>query len=164
MPMTDRLLLRDTRLSDAPALFTFLGDHEAMRHTLSFPALRECRRYIAAHLWERRRTNHAPWTVITRANGAVVGWGGLYEDPFDRGWGIEVGYWFARSAWGNGYATELVRASLDHARSCGLAEVGAFAHPENLASCKVLEKAGFLKEGLVRSLGRHRYRCRLNPC
>jgi RimJ/RimL family protein N-acetyltransferase len=59
MPTTDRLLLRDTRLSDVPALFTFLGDREAMRHTLSFPTLRDCRRHVAGHLWQRRRNGHA---------------------------------------------------------------------------------------------------------
>jgi len=160
MPTTDRLLLRNTQMSDAPALFAFLGDQEAMRHTLSFPTLRDCRRHIAGHLWERRRNGYAPWTIITRANDAIVGWGGLYEDPFDRGWGVEVGYWFARSAWGKGYATEVVRASLDHARRCGLADVSAFARPGNIASCRVLEKAGFRKERFVPSLDRNLYRRR----
>jgi RimJ/RimL family protein N-acetyltransferase len=162
MPSTERLLLRDTRLSDAPVLFAILGDRQAMQYTTHFPTLRECRRHIAGYLWERRRNGHAPWTIATRANAEIIGWGGLYEDPFDRGWGIEVGYWFARSAWGRGYASELVRASLDHARRCGLGEVSAFARPENLASCRVLEKAGFRKERFVQSLQRTLYRRRFD--
>ena len=120
MPVTERLILRDTRMSDVPALFAFLGDRQAMQHTYCCASLRECRRHVAGHEWQRRRIGHAPWTILRKVDGAVIGWGGLYEDPFDRGWGIEVGYWFARSAWGQGYASELVSASLDFARGRGV--------------------------------------------
>ena len=158
MPVTERLILQNTRMSDVPALFAFLGDREAMQHTHSCASLRECRRHVAGHEWQRRRIGHAPWTILRRADGVVIGWGGLYEDPFDRGWGLEVGYWFARSAWGRGYASELVNASLDFARGRGVDLVSAFARPENGASCRVLEKAGFQKERFVESLARNLYR------
>jgi len=64
----------------------------------------------------------------------------------------------ARSAWGQGLASELVQASLDFARERGVGLVSAFARPENLASCRVLEKAGFRKERFVESLARNLYR------
>jgi len=159
---TERLLLRRTRLADVPSLYAFLGDAAAMRHTVHFGSLRECRRYVAAHQWHQRATGHAPWTILRKSDGQIIGWGGLYEDPFDRGWGIEVGYWFAPSSWGNGYATELVRAALAQAReTVGLTEVSAFARPENVASCRVLEKAGFHKVRYVASLERNLYRCQV---
>ena len=158
MLVTERLILQNTRTSDVPALFSFLGDREAMQHTHCCASLRECRRHVAGHEWQRRRIGHAPWTIVRKADGAVIGWGGLYEDPFDRGWGIEVGYWFARSAWGQGYASEFVNASLDFARESGVDLVSAFARPENTASCRVLEKAGFRKERFVESLARNLYR------
>lgn len=158
MPVTERLILQNTRMSDVPALFAFLGDKEAMQHTHSCASLRECRRHVAGHEWQRRRIGHAPWTILRRTDGVVIGWGGLYEDPFDRGWGLEVGYWFARSAWGRGYASELVNACLDFAREHGVDLVSAFARPENVASCRVLEKAGFHKERYVESMARNLYR------
>jgi RimJ/RimL family protein N-acetyltransferase len=158
MRITERLILQNTRMSDVPSLFAFLGDREAMQHTHCCASLRECRRHVAGHEWQRRRIGHAPWTILRKTDGAVIGWGGLYEDPFDRGWGIEVGYWFARSAWGHGYASELVNASLDFAREHGVTFVSAFARPENTASCRVLEKAGFRKERYVESLARNLYR------
>ena len=162
MRSTERLLLRDTRLSDALALFAILGDAEAMRHTTHLPTLRACRRHITGYLCARRRTGHAPWTIATKASEEIIGWGGLYEDPFDRGWGVEVGYWFAPSAWGKGYATELVRASLDHARHCGLDNVSAFTRPENAGSRRVLEKTGFRMQRFVPSLQRNLYRYRID--
>jgi ribosomal-protein-alanine N-acetyltransferase len=119
MLVTERLILRDTRMSDAPALFGILGDREAMQYTQSCASLRACRRHVAGHEWQRRRTGHAPWTIARKTDGAIIGRGGLYEDPFDRGWGLEIGYWFARPAWGQGFASELVNASLDFARGRG---------------------------------------------
>ena len=163
---TDRLLLRPTRLADAEALFAFLGDREAMRFTHVQPSLRDCRRHIAAYEKQRARLGCAPWTIfekagVEKAGTGVVGWGGLYEDPFDRGWGIEVGYFFAPSAWGRGYATELVLFCLQVARELGLERLTAFGHPENAGSRRVLEKAGFSVERFVPEMQRFLYRCRL---
>ena len=154
---TDRLRLRPTRLADAETLFKFLGDPEAMRFTHVQPSLRACRRHIAAYEHQRTRIGCAPWTIFEKAGG-IVGWGGLYEDPFDRGWGIEVGYFFAPSAWGRGYATELVMFCLDVARTLGLQRLTAFAHPENAGSRRVLEKVGFIVERYVPEMRRFLYR------
>ena len=141
---TARLILRRPRLTDAPALFEFLGDAEAMRYTHVDASLRACRRRIALHEWRRRRNGYAPWTVVAKASGQIIGWGGLYEDPFDPGWGVEVGYFFHPAAWGRGYASELMAACTAIADEVlRVPEITAFAHPENGGSRRVLEKAGF---------------------
>ncbi len=159
---TERLSLRPTRLSDAADLFAFLGDAEAMRHTHHLATLCDCRRHVARHERQRRRIGCAPWAVLDRIDGRLVGYGGVFVDPFDPDWGLEVGYWFAPSAWGRGYATELTEASLRFARDrLGLSEIQAFAKPENAASRRVLEKAGFEHAGFIPELERYRYLRRL---
>jgi [ribosomal protein S5]-alanine N-acetyltransferase len=156
---TARLLLRRPRLADVPALFEFLGDPDAMRHTRVDASLRECRRRIAAHEWGRRHDGYAPWTVVTRSEDRIIGWGGLCTDPFEPGWGVEVSYFFHPDAWGRGYATELVRVALDLAdRVLKLPEIRAFARAENIASRRVLEKAGFDFVRVVPELERLLYR------
>lgn len=141
---TPRLILRRPALTDVPRLFEFLGNAEAMRFTQAVASLRECRRRIAVHERRRRRDGYAPWTIITKADARIIGWGGLYDDPFDPGWGIEVGYFFDPAAWGRGYATELTSACTSLADNVlRLPEVRAFARPENVGSRRVLEKAGF---------------------
>jgi ribosomal-protein-alanine N-acetyltransferase len=35
---------------------------------------------------------------MAKSDKRIVGWGGLYDDPFDSGWGVEVGYFFHPSA------------------------------------------------------------------
>jgi len=141
---TPRLLLRPVRPSDAEAFFAFLGDPEAMRFTRHHASLRECRRRLAGFEWRRRSEGYAPWAATGKADGQLLGWGGVYCDPFDPGWGPELGYSFHPAAWGQGYATELAHACLAWAdQVLGLPEVRAFAHPGNAASRRVLEKAGF---------------------
>jgi ribosomal-protein-alanine N-acetyltransferase len=95
---TLRLILRRPRLADVSLIFVFLGNADAMRHTHADASLRACRRRIAVHEWRRRHDGYAPWTIVTKADGRIIGWGGLYDDPFDPGWGVEVGYFFHPSA------------------------------------------------------------------
>lgn len=156
---TARLLLRRPRLADVPALFTFLGDKVAMAHTHVDACERDCRRRIAAFAWQGRRDGFAPWTVVRRADRRIIGWGGLYNDPLDPGWGVEVGYFLHPDAWGQGYASELVAACTGLADGkLGLKVLHAFAHPDNAASCRVLEKAGFRRVRFVPEMARWLYR------
>jgi len=159
---TNRLLLRKPLLSDAPDLLDILGNEEAMRLTRRLVGLRACRRYIVAHECQRRKVGYAPWVVLEKVRKAIIGFGGLYDDPFDVGWGIEVSYHFAATAWGKGYATELTRFSLQFAHErLGFAEVRAFAHPDNAASQRVLKKASFECQCFVPEMNRYLYVHRL---
>jgi ribosomal-protein-alanine N-acetyltransferase len=155
---TDRLLLERPRLSHAPAVFVFMGDPVPMRYTLRFASVRACRRHIAAHRCQERRSGYGPWTIVEKASGRIIGFGGLYDDPFDPGWGVEIGYHFAPSAWGRGYASELTRFCLELGHGAlALPVVRAFAHPDNLASRRVLSKAGFREVRFVAEMNRLLY-------
>jgi len=151
---------------DVPSLFEFLGDADAMQYTHTDTSLRACRRRVAVHEWRRRRDLCAPWTIVTKADARIIGWGGLYHDPFDPRWGMEVGYFFRPTAWRRGYATELVGACTSLADNVlRLPEVIAFARPENAASCRVLKKAGFEVERYIPDMQRLLYRrgCQRDP-
>jgi len=141
---TARLVLRRPTLADVPALFVFLGDSTSMQYTQVDASVRDCRRRVAAHEHRRRQDGYAPWTIASKGDGRIIGWGGLYKDPFDAGWGVEVGYFFHPDVWGQGYATEFVAACIDLAdHVLKLPVVRAFARPENISSRRVLEKASF---------------------
>src|SRR5262249_24064793 len=101
MPIaTRRLLLRETKPSDVPALYACLGDADAMQYPHCFPSLHDCRQHVLAYEDHRRTSGYAPWTIIRKTEGDIIGWGGLYVDVLEPGWGVEIGYWFAPSAWG----------------------------------------------------------------
>ncbi len=152
---TARLVLRPPRPRDVPALYAILGDRRAMRQTHAQRSLVACGLYARAHEKQRRRLGYAPWVIATRRDGTIIGWGGLYDDPFDPGWGVELAYFLARGARGHGYASELAAAciALADGRLC-LARVRGFAMPRNRFSRRVLKKAGFVAIGYVPAMRR----------
>ena len=156
---TARLTLRHFQDQDVDALYKIQRDADAMRYTYCAPSRAEAEQRLRAYadLWGE--LGYAPWTAILRAESRIIGWGGLNIDPFDPGWGVEVAYFFHPSYWGRGFATELVRASLEHGfLQHGLETIRAFAHRENIGSIRVLEKCGFRFAGFEPQLDRNRYR------
>ena len=161
---TQRLLLRAPTDEDVDALFAIQGNRDAMRHTYWAPDREATRQRLLAFAARYRSDGFAPWTITTNADARIVGWGGLCIDPFDPGWGIEILYFFDPACWGQGYASELVAASLRHAfRDLDLPQVGAFAASDNRASIRVLEKSGFRFVDFVPELARNRYRATREP-
>ena len=63
----------------------------------------------------------------------------------------EIGYWLGRAYWGRGIATDAVRAMSDYAfGTFGLERIFATAFARNVASQRVLEKAGYVRECVMR--------------
>ncbi|MFM7211168.1 MAG: GNAT family N-acetyltransferase [Actinomycetota bacterium] len=92
-----------------------------------------------------RPTDDAPWgplQVRERVGGMAIGGAGFKGPPDDQGV-VEVGYGFAPSARGHGYATEAVRALCALAVARGAVAVIAETHVDNAASERVLERCGF---------------------
>jgi RimJ/RimL family protein N-acetyltransferase len=79
------------------------------------------------------------WAV--EADGVFIGFVGLNEPRFRPG--VEIGWRFARHAWGHGYATEAAQAVLEFARDAlGLDEVISFTSTTNMRSQRVMERIG----------------------
>jgi ribosomal-protein-alanine N-acetyltransferase len=68
---------------------------------------------------------------------------------------IEIGYFLKRSAWGQGYATEVCKRLLRFAfQELPLNEVVASIDEDNAASKKVLKKSGLIDRGRTRCYGK----------
>ena len=65
---------------------------------------------------------------------------------------VEIGYFVLPHARGRGVATTVARLLAEHAFSLGIERVAAYVNVGNVASERVLERAGFTREGVVRSL------------
>lgn len=64
---------------------------------------------------------------------------------------VVIGYRFRESCWGQSFATETVRALTKYLfETAGLNRIEAYVMPQNAASQRVLEKNGFVREGLLR--------------
>lgn len=152
--LTPRLRLTRPRAADVASLHVFLGDPAIIRHTHLDADLAASRRRVLVHEWRRRRHGVAPWTIRLRDDDSIVGWGGLYIDPFDATWGVELAYFFHSSVWGQGLASELAQASVALADTLRLPSLIAFAHPANAASLRVLERAGFAGQRYIPQMQR----------
>ncbi len=91
--------------------------------------------------------------LLVCVDGDPVGTIGL--EPPNQVWGTaEAGYMITPDEWGNGYATDALRALCDHAfGERRLNKVYATAYASNTASRRVMEKAGFREEGILREEG-----------
>jgi RimJ/RimL family protein N-acetyltransferase len=89
--------------------------------------------------------------LIDRASdGGFVGWCSLSRWNPDH-LSAALGYCLDRPAWGQGFATEAARALLQWAfAALDLNRVQAETDTRNLASARVLEKLGFVREGTLR--------------
>jgi ribosomal-protein-alanine N-acetyltransferase len=149
---TPRLLLRPWSVEDAEAALTFYSDPEVMRFLsgTTHHDLAEMRTYIAnrpmAHLALHGFTL---WATVEKATGRLIGACGLKF--LEGGMDIEVGYHFARAVWGRGYATEGAIASVGYGfERLGLRHILGVVNPANVASQRVLEKAGLTYQGMGR--------------
>ena len=141
---TDRLRLRELRVSDGARVAHYAGDPAVARMIARAPIP-----YLeaAAEGWIMIVRARAPKGedfvyAIEREGEGLIGVVGAHrknDDAFD------VGYWIGRPFWGQGYATEALHGFLSEARGLGALEAGHFI--DNPASGRVLEKAGFAYTG-----------------
>lgn len=142
--------LRPLVPADAPSLARHANDREIwldLRDLFPHPyGLEDARAYIA------RVAAQEPVTSFgIEVDGEVAGGVGLRPGEDVERVGAEIGYWLGRALWGRGIATEAVRAVTAHAfGTLGLRRVFALPFARNAASCRVLEKAGYVREGLLR--------------
>ncbi len=147
---TTRLVLRLPILDDASVIFQKYAQdtivtkyliwrpHENVDITKEF-----IRRCIAC--WSDGNTS--PWVIVRKSDGELVG---MIELRIDRH-SADIGYVISREYWGIGYATEITKSVIDWAMLQGnIYRVWATCDTENLASARVLEKAGMQREGILR--------------
>jgi len=140
---TARLIGRHLRLSDVDALFAVYGDAEAMRWVGDGEPLdrAQCREWVAVSERNYRTRGYGMSALVDRADGETVGFCGLVHPGGQAE--AELKYAFRREHWGRGLATEAARAMLSYAQQAlGLQHAIATAYPQNLASLRVLRKAG----------------------
>ncbi|MGD9979017.1 MAG: GNAT family N-acetyltransferase [Hyphomonadaceae bacterium] len=151
---TPRLKLRRLRMSDAQRIALFCDDPGVGRNLAMTPLP-----YLisAAEGWIMITRARAPlgrdfvYAVELPGEG-LIGAIGAHRRAED---GFEMGYWFGRPFWGQGFATEAATAFVAEARELGDLHAGHFI--DNPASGRVLSKAGFAYTGETKplfSLGR----------
>jgi RimJ/RimL family protein N-acetyltransferase len=114
---------------------------------MSFPthqSLDDTRAFVqwSDTLWARW-PKAGPLLVFARDGVTLLGGAGIVNDSETV---AQIGYILARDVWGRGYATEALLASVEAARAAGVRRLEAGVHVDHQPSCRVLEKAGFVRE------------------
>jgi len=144
---TDRLVLRRFTADDVDLLVELDGDPEVMQFlTGGRPTPREVveNEVLPAFLGHYERfAGYGFWAAEEKATGLFVGWFHFRPGKDAPAGEVELGYRLRRSAWGQGYATEGSRALIDKGfAELGVERVVAFTMVVNVASRRVMEKAG----------------------
>ncbi|MEM9202761.1 MAG: GNAT family N-acetyltransferase [Actinomycetota bacterium] len=143
---TERLTLRPFRDDDVDAYFA-VHDTPEVRGSLHLPDSfdrEEAWKHLA--IWNGQWTlrNSGQWAVEVTATGEFIGRAGTHR-PLRDGWpGLEVGWTIHPDHWGQGYATEAGRASVDWAfANHAVDELVSVILPDNAASQAVARRLGF---------------------
>jgi [ribosomal protein S5]-alanine N-acetyltransferase len=109
------------------------------------------RRRLRQYQRELRDDHGYAYLIFSEADGGLLG--GLNVSNVRRGiaQAASIGYWMGAPHAGRGLMTETVRAAVQFAfTTLGLHRLEAACLPNNIASARVLEKAGFKREGRAR--------------
>jgi RimJ/RimL family protein N-acetyltransferase len=140
---TERLALRAPARSDIKAIARLANDRRVAENTFRIPhpyCVEDGEQFVAA---VNRQPGEA--TLVITLDGGPIGICGIELREGE----AEIGYWLGVPFWGHGYATEALRALIDHAfGELGHEVLVSGARVSNPASRRVLEKCGFQWTGV----------------
>lgn len=147
---TDRLILRELAVEDAPFILALLNDPDWLRYIgdRNVRTLADAETFITDRLMAHyRERGFGFWLAVSKHDGAAAGMCGLVKrDGLDD---VDVGYAFLPAYRGQGLAFEAAEASLAYARDrLGLKRVVAITGQDNVVSARLLERLGLRFEGL----------------
>jgi RimJ/RimL family protein N-acetyltransferase len=152
---TARLVLRTPVLGDAPAIFERWAHDPGVVRYLTWRAdqtVEEVHAFLRRGQAMRESGERVAWVLTLPGEDSPIGM--LEARPGAHG--VELGYVLGKSYWNHGYMTEAVEAVaawlLDQP---GVFRVWAVCDVENQPSARVLEKARFQREGVLRRWTMH---------
>jgi [ribosomal protein S5]-alanine N-acetyltransferase len=152
---TTRLVLRSATYSDANSLLKLFSDERVLRYLppLKQPlTLERMKKAVERRIELESKFGYAPLIVERREDEHFIGNAGLQS--IEGTTEVEIAYHLLPSEWAKGYATEAAIAILEHGfKNAGLEQIIGICFRENLASARVLEKAGMKFAGLESYFG-----------
>lgn len=155
LAITDKISVTDYAATDKAALLLHLKEKEIYDNTLRipFPYMEADADWWLNHVAEETRKHGRSLNWAIRENGQAIGGIGMHADNLVLGKShvCELGYWLAKPWWGRGVMTETVKRITEYAhRELGFVRVTAHVFIFNPGSSRVLEKAGYQLEGILR--------------
>lgn len=145
---TDRLTLRRWRDSDLEPWAAMNADPQVREHLGDLLTREQSDASVARFQAEFDQRGYGWWAVEAQTTGEFIGFAGLDQVDDDMPFtGVEIGWRLARSAWGQGYATEAALAVLTYGfDTLELREILAVTTATNLRSQAVMRRIGMTRD------------------
>lgn len=154
---TQRLILRPVTADDAEAVFLYCSNPNITRYTLfeTHETIEHSRWFVNDYAHSRYTSKEPdPLGIVIKNDpvGMLVGALGAHWASQPNGT-MELGYSLAEPFWGRGFVVEAARTLIDYLFSeFAVERLQARVFAGNEASERVVQKLGFTKEGVLRSL------------
>lgn len=150
---TERLILRKVTEKDADSLMAYLSDEEVTRHMGldPFVTIEEALDEIAWFQSIFEKGTGMRWGITEKGENRVIGSCG-FLNLSSKHHRAEIGFELSKEHWGKGIAAEALQAVMAHGfTQLELNRIEALIEPANSPSQKLVERNGFVQEGLLRS-------------
>lgn len=144
-------VIRELCKEDAPVLAHYANNRKIWNNVRDeFPHpyhLKDAEQYISSVLEDKTLSKFA----IANEKELIGAIGIHPKQQANYRFTVEIGYWLGEAHWGKGIASEAVRAIVQYAiQELSCQKIYAEVYEHNQASMRVLEKAGFEKEAILK--------------
>ena len=143
--------LREWRVEDAEALSTLLNNKKIMdnlRDGLPYPYTKDDALFYINLCLNGDKDKQFCFAIVY--DGKVVGSMGVFRQDNIHNRTAEMGYYIDEEHWGKGIGTQAVELAVEHVFSnSDIVRIYAEPFAENIGSCRILEKNGFILEGIL---------------
>lgn len=147
----DEYCVRPVGEGDAPSIAKYGDNHNIWKYLRDYFPHPFTLEHAEAIVAETLREN-PPWNFMVATKTEAIGCIGLSPQQDVHRYTAEIGFWLAEPYWGKGIMTQAVQLFSDNALAhWGLKRVYAGVYANNPASVRVMEKAGFEREGVMRA-------------
>lgn len=149
---TERLLLRKIKMQDVYDMYEYASNDNVSKYVTwnTHRSLSDTKEFVMFILQQYKNKKLAPWGIEYKENNKFIGtidivcWQPVHKSA-------EIGYALSQYYWGKGIMTEAARTLIQFGfKKMDLVRIQARCFSENIASERVMEKAGMSYEGTIR--------------
>lgn len=151
---TQRLLIRRLAKEDVAGIFkSYASDPDVARYMVWPVAQRsdDLNQFVSSAISNFDDGSAYEYVIVSKVSNTIIGGCGMHRYRERSDSHFVFGYCLEKASWGKGYATEVAKMFSEWFRSQPTVfRLAAWVDVENIASARVLEKAGFECEGVLR--------------
>ncbi|MBZ9687400.1 GNAT family N-acetyltransferase [Clostridium estertheticum] len=146
---SERFILREVKEQDYISLYEIYSDEDAVKYQpiCTMNTIEQAEKSVQAFLQGFKNKKFIRWCIATKENDTVVGLITLHDFNICNSQ-AEIGFMLNKKYWRQNTMGEVSPEIIKFAfEIIGLNRIEALIHPDNIASIKLSEKLGFLREG-----------------